>query len=84
MSPGSRPPTTPCLRRPGGETNVVPCTLADVTRLGERTALMVRANDALLRFTMATRDVRDRGLEVGRALSVQLLPEGIHLMLPAR
>ena len=65
-----------------GETNAVSCTLADVTRLGERTALMVRAggDDALLRFTMATRDVRDRGLDVGRVLSVRLLPEGIHLM----
>ncbi len=68
-----------------GETNAVLGTLADVTQLGERTALNVRVGeDALLRFTMATRDARDRGLKVGRNLSVRLLPEGIHLMPPAR
>ena len=64
-----------------GESNVVHGALADVAQLGERTALTVRAGgDAQLRFSMATRDARERELEAGRALSVRLLPEGIHLM----
>ncbi len=69
-----------------GEANAVAGTLIDVTRLGERTALNVRVgpDDAQLRFTMATRDVRDRGFKVGCALGLRLLPEGIHLMSPAR
>ncbi len=67
---------------PEAEDNVVPGTLGDVTRLGERTALNVHiaGDGAQLRFTMATRDVRERGLAAGRGLSVRLLPEGIHVM----
>jgi ABC-type Fe3+/spermidine/putrescine transport system ATPase subunit len=70
-----------------GEANVVHGRLTDVTRLGERTALSLRVDadgDAPLRFTMATRDARNHGFEVGRPLNVRLLPEGIHLMPSVR
>jgi len=68
-----------------GGTNVVAGTLVDVTPLGERTALRLRMGEhADLRLSMPSRDARARGLEVGRHLSVRLLPEGIHLMPPER
>jgi molybdate transport system ATP-binding protein len=71
---------------PGAEqeqTNVVSGVLAEMKPLGERTTLTLRLDgDELLRFNVPTRDVRARAPALGAALSVRLIPEGIHLMPP--
>jgi molybdate transport system ATP-binding protein len=72
-------------RAGGGDANVLTATLSEITRLGERCMLTVQLGAAeQLRFTMTSRELRGRGLEIGRDLSLRLLPEGIHLMPPAR
>jgi molybdate transport system ATP-binding protein len=67
------------------EANVVTGTLSEITRLGERCMLTLQLGEArLLRLTLATREVRERGLAPGASLAVRLLPQGIHLMPSAR
>jgi molybdate transport system ATP-binding protein len=69
-----------------GGANVVTGTLSEITRLGERCMLTLqRGEGRLLRLTLAMREVRERGQAApGGALAVCLLPQGIHLMPPAR
>ena len=68
-----------------GGANVVTGTLSEITRLGERCMLTLQLGEGrLLRLTLAMREVRERGLAPGGALAVCLLPQGIHLMPPAR
>ena len=68
-----------------GEANVVTGTLSAITRLGERCMLVVQLGAAeQLRFSMTSRELGGCGLEIGSALSLRLLPEGIHLMPPAQ
>jgi len=64
-----------------GTCNVVAGALAETRSLGELSELTLRLGDQdTLRFRVTSRDLRGRGLEAGSALSVRLLPEGIHLM----
>jgi molybdate transport system ATP-binding protein len=68
-----------------GEANMVTGTLSEITPLGERCMLTLQLGERrLLRLTLATREVRERGLAPGAALAVRLLPQGIHLMPSAR
>jgi molybdate transport system ATP-binding protein len=64
------------------QSNIISGVLADATELGERTVLRLRFDEeeAELRFSLASRDARARGLAAGRTLTVRLLPEGIHLV----
>jgi molybdate transport system ATP-binding protein len=69
----------------GGDANVLTGTLSEITRLGERCMLTAQLGAAeQLRFTMTSRELGGRGLEIGRVLNLHLLPEGIHLMPSAR
>jgi len=69
----------------GGDANVLTGTLSEITRLGERCMLTAQLGAAeQLRFTMTSRELGGRGLELGSALSLRLLPEGIHLMPSVR
>jgi len=68
-----------------GEGNVATGMLVEIVRLGERCVLAVQLGAGeRLRFTMAARDLGGRGLQIRSALSLRLLPEGIHLMPSAR
>lgn len=68
-----------------GTSNMLSGVLTEIKSLGERSALTVRVGEAeSLHFNIATRDVRARALQLGAALCVRLIAEGIHLMPPAR
>ena len=66
------------------EANVLTGALAETKPLGEHTMLALHLGEQeVLRFNVPTREVRARGLALGAALGVRLMPEGIHLMPPA-
>jgi molybdate transport system ATP-binding protein len=57
--------------------------VADLTRLGEQTAVTVRvdgAGDTLLNFRLPTHAAKRNELAPGEAVQVSLLAEGIHIM----
>jgi len=65
------------------DANVLSGVVTATKPLGEVTSLTVRLDEEeSLRFNVATREVRERGCEEGRAVSLRLMPEGIHLMPP--
>jgi molybdate transport system ATP-binding protein len=66
---------------PGSETaNVLRGVIAHIRPLGERVELTVSVDAGTLHLTASTREVRARAPKVGDAVSVRLLPDGIHLM----
>jgi molybdate transport system ATP-binding protein len=66
-----------------GQANVLAGVLTEKKLLGEMTALTVRFGASeRLRFNVPAREVCARAPEVGAALSVRLVPTGIHLMPP--
>ena len=66
---------------PGSETaNVLRGVIAHIRPLGERVELTVSVDAGTLRLTVAAREARARAPKVGDAVSVRLLPDGIHLM----
>jgi molybdate transport system ATP-binding protein len=69
----------------GERENPVPGVVADLTRLGEQTAVTVRvdgAGDALLNFRLPTHAAKRNELAPGEPVQVSLLADGLHIMGP--